>query len=112
MFNNSVLNKEYFSKYDIFTGETTAQVEFTGETTERPRMIRRNTWTKLEGDLIIETTSKSEFKQYDQVDRSELVTKRIDNLTIGEGTIEVRFSTFSAKEKILPQKFLNLIYCL
>lgn len=32
---------------------TTQKMEFTGETTERPRMIRRNTWTKLEGDILV-----------------------------------------------------------
>lgn len=32
---------------------TTQKMEFTGESTERPRMIRRNTWTKLEGDILV-----------------------------------------------------------
>uniref|UniRef100_A0A8D8YHU5 Uncharacterized protein n=1 Tax=Cacopsylla melanoneura TaxID=428564 RepID=A0A8D8YHU5_9HEMI len=72
-----------------FTGITTQQVEFTGETTERPVLIRRNTWTKLEGEFTSETTSKSEFKQFDSTQRTEIVKKRADNLTVGEGTIDV-----------------------
>lgn len=51
--------------------------------TERPRLIRRNTWTKLEGDLTTETTSRSEFKGFEQVTRTESVQRRQDNLTVG-----------------------------
>lgn len=40
-------------KYICFSDITTQKMEFTGETSERPRMIRRNTWTKLEGDILV-----------------------------------------------------------
>lgn len=72
-----------------FAGVTTKQLEFTGEMSERPRLIRRNTWTKLEGDLETETTSRSEFKGFTQVSRTESVQRRQDNLIVG-GTFHVR----------------------
>lgn len=37
----------------FYSDITTQKMEFTGETSERPRMIRRNTWTKLEGDILV-----------------------------------------------------------
>lgn len=41
---------------------TTQRMEFTGESSERPRMIRRNTWTKLEGDILVKINKI--LKQY------------------------------------------------
>lgn len=73
------------------TGITTSKEVFTGEVTERPRLIRRNTWTKLEGDIITETTSQSEYKRHD-TKRTEIVRRLTDNLTVGEGTIDVSIS--------------------
>jgi hypothetical protein len=73
----------------IHTGITTQQVEFTGELTERPPLIRRNTWTKLEGEFTSETTSQTEFKRFDSTQRTEIVKRRSDNLTVGEGKIDV-----------------------
>lgn len=72
----------------MLSGITTKQIEFTGEPGERPNMIRRNTWTKLEGDMEIETTNKSEFKKFDTT-RTTIIRRHTDNLTVGEGTIQV-----------------------
>lgn len=44
---------KYKYHYITFLDITTQKMEFTGETTERPKMIRRNTWTKLEGDILV-----------------------------------------------------------
>lgn len=47
------MNQIFNSYQNIILDTTTQKIEFTGETTERPRMIRRNTWTKLEGDILV-----------------------------------------------------------
>lgn len=72
-----------------FAGETTAQAAFTGERTERPPLIRRNTWTKLEGDMLTETTARSEFRDYETVERTTTVRRREDNLVVGGGHFQV-----------------------
>jgi hypothetical protein len=72
-----------------FIGERKAVTEFTGEPAERPRLIRRNTWTKLEGELLAETTSRSEFREFQVLERTEKVRRRSDNLVLG-GEFQVR----------------------
>ncbi len=75
---------------NVLTAETTQQVEFTGVQTERPRLIRRNTWTKLEGDITTETTSSVDYKQYDTVQRTTKIRPRESSLVIGEENFEVK----------------------
>lgn len=71
------------------TGETTQQSEFTGIQTERPRLIRRNTFTKLEGDITTETTSSVDFKSYDTVERTTKVRPKENTIVLGEETFHV-----------------------
>lgn len=70
-------------------GETTQQSEFTGIQTERPRLIRRNTFTKLEGDITTETTSSVDFKSYDAVERTSKVRPKENTIVLGEETFHV-----------------------
>jgi hypothetical protein len=52
-------------------------------------MVRRNTFTKLEGDTSFEeTTSNTEYVAHQTVERAEISRHR-DNLTVGEGRFEV-----------------------
>ena len=87
----------------LLSGITTKQLEFTGEMTERPRLIRRNTWTKLEGDLTTETTSRSEFKGFQQVTKTESVQRRQDNLTVG-GTFHVSSRSDQIRRPSNPER--------
>jgi hypothetical protein len=75
-----------------FTGQRKTVTEFTGERGERPPLIRRNTWTKLEGEIFVETTSRSEFREFEVVERTEKVRRRSDNLVVGGGEFQVRHS--------------------
>lgn len=61
---------------------------FTGAPGERPSPIRRNTYTKVEGEFIDSTTTRSEYVDHRAVQRAEIV-KRTDNLTVGEGEFTV-----------------------
>ncbi|EZA48960.1 hypothetical protein X777_12406 [Ooceraea biroi] len=63
---------------------TTTDLVFTGTPGERPTPIRRNTYTKTEGDFIDETTTRSQYIDHRSIQRAEIV-KRTDNLTVGEG---------------------------
>lgn len=82
-------------------GVTTKQMEFLGLPGERPQMVRRNTFTKPEGEFESETTSRSEFRQFDHTQRTEIVQRREDNLTVGEGKF-----TVSNKRVIFPLELL------
>lgn len=83
-------------------GVTTKQMEFLGLPGERPQMVRRNTFTKPEGEFESETTSRSEFRQFDHTQRTEIVQRREDNLTVGEGKF-----TVSNKRVIFPHELLS-----
>lgn len=61
---------------------------FTGTPGERPRPVRRNTYTKVEGEFIDSTTTRSEYVDHRTVQRAEII-KRTDNLTVGEGEFTV-----------------------
>lgn len=61
---------------------------FTGAPGERPSPVRRNTYTKVEGEFLDETTSRSEYIDHRTVQRAEII-KRADNLTVGEGEFTV-----------------------
>ncbi|XP_031631777.1 uncharacterized protein LOC116346019 [Contarinia nasturtii] len=65
-----------------FNDITTSKTDFTGEQiVERASPIRRNTWTKLEGDLITTTTSQTEFIDHkDTFERTNITQKKTDNL--------------------------------
>ena len=78
-------------EFSLFTAITTTKEEFRGERVERPRLIRRNTWTKLEGDLFSETTNRTEYREFHDLRRTETVRRREDNLTVG-GTFQVIFA--------------------
>ena len=80
-----------------FIGQRKAVTEFRGEPAERPRLIRRNTWTKLEGELFAETTSRSEFREFHVLERTEKVRRRSDNLLVGGGEFQVRYSCCSRR---------------
>lgn len=67
---------------------TTSELVFTGTPGERPTPIRRNTYTKIEGDFIDETTTRSQYIDHRSIQRAEIV-KRTDNLTVGEGEFTV-----------------------
>ncbi|KAG5317371.1 TXND2 protein, partial [Pseudoatta argentina] len=67
-----------------FVATTTTELVFTGTPGERPIPIRRNTYTKIEGDFIDETTTRSQYIDHRSIQRAEIV-KRTDNLTTGEG---------------------------
>ncbi|XP_020289920.1 titin isoform X3 [Pseudomyrmex gracilis] len=67
-----------------FDTTTTTELVFTGTPGERPTPIRRNTYTKIEGDFIDETTTRSQYIDHRSIQRAEIV-KRTDNLTVGEG---------------------------
>lgn len=69
-------------------GTTTTELVFTGTPGERPSPIRRNTYTKVEGEFIDSTTTRSEYVDHRAVQRAEIV-KRTDNLTVGEGEFTV-----------------------
>lgn len=59
--------------------------EYTGETTERVTPIRRNTWTKIEGEMTTSTTSTSEYVNHSANVERVTVKKATDNLkTVGE----------------------------
>lgn len=70
----------------IFLDKTTNRSEYTGETTERVTPIRRNTWTKIEGEMATSTTSTSEYVNHSaNVEKVTIVKKAKDNLkTEGE----------------------------
>lgn len=61
---------------------------------ERPRPIRRNTYTKLEGDFFDETTSKTEFVDYQEVERAQMI-KQADNLVVGREEYIVSENVFT-----------------
>ncbi|XP_011699680.1 PREDICTED: titin [Wasmannia auropunctata] len=67
-----------------FDTTTTTELVFTGTPGERPIPIRRNTYTKIEGDFTDETTSRSQYIDHHSIQRAEII-KRTDNLTVGEG---------------------------
>ncbi|KAL0102066.1 hypothetical protein PUN28_018543 [Cardiocondyla obscurior] len=67
-----------------FDTVTTTELVFTGTPGERPNPIRRNTYTKIEGDFIDETTTRSQYIDHRSIQRAEII-KRTDNLTVGEG---------------------------
>lgn len=69
-------------------GTTTTELVFTGTPGERPSPIRRNTYTKVEGEFVDSTTTRSEYVDHRTVQRAEIV-KRADNLTVGEGEFTV-----------------------
>lgn len=69
-------------------GTITTELVFTGTPGERPSPIRRNTYTKVEGEFIDSTTTRSEYVDHRTVERAEIV-KRTDNLTVGEGEFTV-----------------------
>ncbi|EZA46410.1 hypothetical protein X777_00187, partial [Ooceraea biroi] len=81
-----------------FLATTTTDLVFTGTPGERPTPIRRNTYTKTEGDFIDETTTRSQYIDHRSIQRAEIV-KRTDNLTVGEGEFTVssimKFSDFN-----------------
>lgn len=59
--------------------------EYTGETTERVTPIRRNTWTKIEGEMTTSTTSTSEYVNHSANVEKVTIKKATDNLkTVGE----------------------------
>lgn len=65
-----------------FKGITTSQSEFTGRPSEQVTPVRRNTYTKIEGDFYTDTTSKSEYTDHTaHYERTTIVKKRDDNLT-------------------------------
>jgi len=61
---------------------------FTGIPGERSTPIRRNTYTKIGGDFIDETTTRSEYIDHRSIQRAKIV-KQTDNLTVGEGEFAV-----------------------
>ncbi|KYN06803.1 hypothetical protein ALC62_02186 [Cyphomyrmex costatus] len=67
-----------------FDTTTTTELVFTGTPGERPMPIRRNTYTKIEGDFTDETTTRSQYIDHHSIQRAEIV-KRTDNLIVGEG---------------------------
>lgn len=76
--------------FHVFIDDTTSKHDFTGELGEREKPVRRNTFTKLEGDMSFEeTTSKSEYHAHQTVDKVQ-ITRHKDNLTVGEGRFEVK----------------------
>lgn len=70
---------------------TTSRTDFTGEQTiERLSPVRRNTWTKLEGDLTTTTTSQTEFIDHkDTFEKTTIAQKKTDNLII-EGVTDYK----------------------
>ncbi|XP_031344808.1 uncharacterized protein LOC116171908, partial [Photinus pyralis] len=56
--------------------------EFIGEVGPRPSPIRRNTWTKIEGDFTTDTTSHTDFVDFSTVEKTTIVKKREDNLIV------------------------------
>lgn len=72
-----------------FDSVTTTELVFTGKPGERPIPVRRNTYTKVEGDFTDETTSRTEYIDHRTVKRAEIF-RRADNLTIGEGDFTVK----------------------
>ncbi|KAB0803830.1 hypothetical protein PPYR_00800 [Photinus pyralis] len=75
-----------------FYDETTSKTTFTGEVGPRPSPIRRNTWTKIEGDFTTDTTSHTDFVDFSTVEKTTIVKKREDNLIV-EG--DMTFDTSS-----------------
>lgn len=68
-----------------FLDKTTNRTEYTGETTERVTPIRRNTWTKIEGEMTTSTTSTSEYVNHSANVEKVTIKKATDNLkTVGE----------------------------
>ncbi|KZC04400.1 hypothetical protein WN55_02762 [Dufourea novaeangliae] len=67
-----------------FDSTTTTELVFTGMPGERPSPVRRNTYTKVEGEFMDATTTRSEYIDHRTVQRAEII-KRTDNLTVGEG---------------------------
>lgn len=70
----------------LFSDKTTSRSEYTGETTERVTPIRRNTWTKIEGEMNTSTTSTSEYVNHSaNIEKTTIIKKATDNLkTEGE----------------------------
>lgn len=58
--------------------------------------------------MEIETTNRSEFKQFDTTERTQIVRRRSDNLTIGEGKFEVKYVLVIIL--LLLKKFYELYY--
>lgn len=83
MFNAN--KKKLFSH---FPATTTTELVFTGTPGERSTPIRRNTYTKIEGDFVDETTTRSQYIDHHNIQRAEII-KRTDNLTVGEGEFTV-----------------------
>ena len=79
-------------KYVFLLDITTTKVNFTGELVPRTRLVRRNTFTKVEGEFISDTTSKSEFVDYSTTVERTTIKKRQDNLTV-EGDMTFDTST-------------------
>ncbi|KAG4071742.1 hypothetical protein HA402_011896 [Bradysia odoriphaga] len=94
-----------------FDGKTTSMSEYTGETTERVTPIRRNTWTKIEGEMTTSTTSTSEYVNHSANLEKVTIKKATDNLkTVGETDFtttnmtdytesEVTYTEFKSTEK-------------
>lgn len=73
----------------IIADITTTKTDFTGDQMiERVSPVRRNTWTKLEGDLTTTTTSQAEFIDHkDTFERTTITQKKTDNLVM-EGQVD------------------------
>lgn len=82
---------------------TTTELVFTGVPGERPSPVRRNTYTKVEGEFIDETTTRSEYIDHRSIQRAEII-KRTDNLTVGEGEFTVNYVII-----IMYKYFINQI---
>ena len=56
---------------------------------ERPKLIRRNTFTKLEGDILTETTNAFDFKHYENVEKTTKIQRKEDHIILGDETFQV-----------------------
>lgn len=92
-------SKTYFCNIILVTAETTQQAVFTGVQTERPTLVRQNTFTKLEGEFTTETTSSVDFQQYNVVERTAKVKPRENKIVLGEETYQVCFLIFSVPNR-------------
>ncbi|XP_050540249.1 uncharacterized protein LOC126904895 isoform X49 [Daktulosphaira vitifoliae] len=81
-----------------FTDLTTQKVEFTGEASERPRMIRRNTWTKLEGEILMSPKNKEEYPKQPII-KIEKGKKKNDTLNITSGEFYTNTSSQEAYQR-------------
>lgn len=84
---NVKISRSRFSIFPLFNVSldlTTNKTDYT-ETliVERGSPVRRNTWTKLEGDLDTTTTSQTEFIDHSDVfERTNITKKKTDNIVI------------------------------